>query len=138
MHHNTPPPLFPLAPPSNPFIQVVAADGTIFSKGGLITGGLSQGNRDRAEQWRAKDNEQEKQVKQRIAAIAEQLAGLADAQELTEQLQVCAARLSELTTAVQVHSKEVQALEARQKRLQGELQSLRKVWCTCMGSCVDD
>lgn len=43
---------------------MVAADGTIFSKGGLITGGLSQGNRQRAEQWHAKDNDQEKTVKQ--------------------------------------------------------------------------
>lgn len=43
---------------------MVAADGTIFSKGGLITGGLSQGNRERAEQWHAKDNDREKTVKQ--------------------------------------------------------------------------
>lgn len=48
----------------NAFSQVVAADGTIFSKGGLITGGLSQGNRQRAEQWHAKDNDREKSVKQ--------------------------------------------------------------------------
>ena len=57
----------------------------------------------------------------------EELAALPEPQALTDQLTHCAARLSALTTAVQVHDKELQALEARAARLQGEVKALHTV-----------
>ena len=117
--------------------KVVALDGSLINKAGLMTGGSSPGDAQRARKWNQKEYEslkrQAESAQRELAAIGsvhngeEQRAELRHRLESAEQELANARTDLQLTTAKEVsYAKEIAALDKERKSAEAKLKTLRE------------
>jgi len=103
--------------------KVVALDGTLISRAGLITGGASASMDARAARW---DDSALAKLKEQKAAAAVALAALPAPRETAQRLEALAADRAGLEREAQLRSADAEAAEMRSSRVAAEAAALEE------------
>ncbi|KAK9820343.1 hypothetical protein WJX72_009251 [[Myrmecia] bisecta] len=103
--------------------KVVALDGTLINKAGLITGGISGGMEARASRW---DDKALEGLKKDRARFHKELAELPDAREAREQEERLTGEISGLENKIRYMEIDIKATEEKLARFESELAALNE------------
>lgn len=106
--------------------KVVALDGTLFNKAGIITGGVTQGLEAKADKWTQKQQMELDKLLKNHSQLVQELQQLPTLRELTEKLQALEAAINRLQNASQYNAVDLKAAQQKAKELGDQAASLKK------------
>ena len=106
--------------------KVVALDGTLFNKAGIITGGVTQGLEAKADKWTQKQQMELDKLLKNHSQLVQELQQLPALRKLTEKLQALEAAINRLQNASQYNAVDLKAAQQKAKELGDQAANLKK------------
>ena len=106
--------------------KVVALDGTLFNKAGIITGGVTQGLEAKANKWTKVRQAELDQMLAHHARLVQELQALPTLRKLTEDLQALQASISRLQNSQQFNAADLKSAELKLRELQEHAAALKR------------